>query len=277
MARLGTADLRGILSFLEEAHTVEGPAAFTRALLDRFAEVVRCEEASFWEADVPRRIVRNAVMSSNGTWMAVPNAHWTCERTVGLYRSMRVSWPEPVLLSDVFGRRLRSRPDFNPNRDWGYVDEIHLDLDPARRWKAHFAIFSSDDFGDRERLILQAVRSHLAALYRSARLRRRLAAATAAFDRAPMAELTPREREVMLCVADGLSNEKIANVLVVEQSTVGKHLEHVYEKLGVRSRTAALAKLRGDPSHHQSAHTRARGPAAPLQARRQGEASSSSR
>lgn len=48
----------------------------------------------------------------------------------------------------------------------------------------------------------------------------------------------------MRCVADGLSNEEIAKVLVVEGSTVRKHLEHVYDKLGVRSRTAALAKLR---------------------------------
>lgn len=48
----------------------------------------------------------------------------------------------------------------------------------------------------------------------------------------------------MRCVADGLSNEEIAKVLVVERSTVRKHLEHVYDKLGVRSRTAALAKLR---------------------------------
>jgi ATP/maltotriose-dependent transcriptional regulator MalT len=48
----------------------------------------------------------------------------------------------------------------------------------------------------------------------------------------------------MLRVADGLSNAEIASALVVERSTVRKHLENVYEKLGVRSRTAALAKLR---------------------------------
>ena len=48
----------------------------------------------------------------------------------------------------------------------------------------------------------------------------------------------------MLWVAGGLSNAEIASVLVVERSTVRKHLEHIYEKLGVRSRTAALAKVR---------------------------------
>ena len=63
-----------------------------------------------------------------------------------------------------------------------------------------------------------------------------------------MIELTPREQEVMCCVADGLTDAEIANVLVVERSTVRKHLEHVFEKLAVRSRTAALAKLRAESS-----------------------------
>jgi DNA-binding CsgD family transcriptional regulator len=55
--------------------------------------------------------------------------------------------------------------------------------------------------------------------------------------------LTSREREVMRCVADGLSNTEIARRLWIEPATVRKHLEHVYDKLGVRSRTAALARL----------------------------------
>jgi DNA-binding NarL/FixJ family response regulator len=124
------------------------------------------------------------------------------------------------------------------------VDDIHVDLDPARRWKAELAVYSTRDFGPRARLIMQLVRPHMAAVYRAAALRRRLAKAAEELDQEAMVELTPREREVMRCVADGLSNAEIADVLVVERSTVRKHLEHVYEKLGVRRRTAALAKLR---------------------------------
>lgn len=56
--------------------------------------------------------------------------------------------------------------------------------------------------------------------------------------------LTPREHEVMRCVADGLSNSEIARRLWIELPTVRKHLEHIYQKLGVSSRTAAVAKLR---------------------------------
>ena len=43
---------------------------------------------------------------------------------------------------------------------------------------------------------------------------------------------------------DGLSNSEIARRLWIELPTVRKHLEHIYQKLGVSSRTAAVAKLR---------------------------------
>jgi DNA-binding CsgD family transcriptional regulator len=55
--------------------------------------------------------------------------------------------------------------------------------------------------------------------------------------------LTPRENDVMRCVEDGLSNNEIARRLRIQPPTVRKHLEHVFDKLGVQSRTAALSKL----------------------------------
>ena len=60
---------------------------------------------------------------------------------------------------------------------------------------------------------------------------------------APTATLTARERDVMHCVAAGKSTAETARLLYVTPATVSKHLEHVYAKLGVRSRTAAVAKL----------------------------------
>jgi DNA-binding CsgD family transcriptional regulator len=248
MTRLCVAELRGVLSFLEEAQAVEGPAPFTPAVLRHFAELVHCGEAAFFEVDHQRRILHDRITCSKAAWRGMRDDVWSCTRTVVFQRCKIASGPGPVLLSEVFSRRLRLREDFNPNlRDAGWVDEIHVDLDPSRAWKAELAVYGSRDFGRRERAILELVRPHLAALYRSASLRRRLAAAAATFDPdAATGELTPREREVLLCVADGLSNDQIANVLVIELSTVRKHLEHVYEKLGVRSRTAALAKVRGN-------------------------------
>ena len=55
--------------------------------------------------------------------------------------------------------------------------------------------------------------------------------------------LTRRERDVMRCVEEGLSNTEIARKLWIQPTTVRKHLENIYAKLGVRSRTAALSKL----------------------------------
>jgi DNA-binding CsgD family transcriptional regulator len=57
------------------------------------------------------------------------------------------------------------------------------------------------------------------------------------------ATLTPREREVLQWIAAGKSTDEIARELCVTAATVSKHLEHIYRKLGVTSRTGALAAL----------------------------------
>ena len=56
--------------------------------------------------------------------------------------------------------------------------------------------------------------------------------------------LTTRELAVLRLLAAGASNVDIARELVVEQSTVKKHLIHIYGKLGVHSRTQAVARAR---------------------------------
>ncbi|HTX28912.1 MAG TPA: LuxR C-terminal-related transcriptional regulator [Streptosporangiaceae bacterium] len=53
--------------------------------------------------------------------------------------------------------------------------------------------------------------------------------------------LTPRERVVLARAAAGETNMVIAQALFVSPGTVRKHLEHVYDKLEVRTRTEAAA------------------------------------
>jgi DNA-binding NarL/FixJ family response regulator len=55
-------------------------------------------------------------------------------------------------------------------------------------------------------------------------------------DQAKLAELTPREREVLELVARGLANREIANELVVEESTIRTHVKRILMKLGLRDR-----------------------------------------
>jgi LuxR family maltose regulon positive regulatory protein len=57
-------------------------------------------------------------------------------------------------------------------------------------------------------------------------------------------ELTQREKEVLRLVAAGLSNRDSAELLVVTEGTIKKHLNNVFGKLGVRSRTQAVARAK---------------------------------
>jgi DNA-binding CsgD family transcriptional regulator len=56
--------------------------------------------------------------------------------------------------------------------------------------------------------------------------------------------LTAREAEVVYWLGQGKSDADIAMILVISPATVGKHLEHIYPKLGVENRTAAASFAR---------------------------------
>jgi DNA-binding NarL/FixJ family response regulator len=85
-------------------------------------------------------------------------------------------------------------------------------------------------FTERDRDLLLLVRPHLFEAYLGVQRRRR-----------GVPELTPRQWQLMRLVDSGLGNRQIARRLGVSENTVRKHLENIYGRLGVTSRTAALA------------------------------------
>jgi DNA-binding CsgD family transcriptional regulator len=89
-------------------------------------------------------------------------------------------------------------------------------------------------FGDRELQLAETVRPHLANLYRLGATAPRMAGVP----------LTAREREVLEWVAAGKTNRDIASILGASPRTIEKHLERIYEKLGVENRTAAVMRLK---------------------------------
>lgn len=61
----------------------------------------------------------------------------------------------------------------------------------------------------------------------------------------PLAALTPREREVMTLLVQGLPNKGIAHRMVISENTVKRYMKSIFEKLDVDSRAAAVAKVLG--------------------------------
>lgn len=61
-----------------------------------------------------------------------------------------------------------------------------------------------------------------------------------------LSKLTPKEQEVALCVAQGLSNKEIARELTLSPSTVKNHLYNIFKKCEISNRVALLAALRED-------------------------------
>jgi DNA-binding CsgD family transcriptional regulator len=102
------------------------------------------------------------------------------------------------------------------------------------------------DFSDRDRACLESIRPHLGDLYR---LSGELEGARAAWGvpRPPIdPRLTAREREVLDWLGAGKTDRDISDILGISPRTVNKHLQRIYEKLGVETRTAAVVRaMRG--------------------------------
>ncbi len=101
---------------------------------------------------------------------------------------------------------------------------------------------SSQDFSEVDRFLLEALAPHVLAARAEERSREATQPATddelgESWERAG---LTRRESDVTLWLTRGKSNLAIATILGISARTVQKHLEHVFAKLGVESRTAAV-------------------------------------
>jgi DNA-binding CsgD family transcriptional regulator len=87
------------------------------------------------------------------------------------------------------------------------------------------------DFSERDRALLTLLRPHLHRAYLDAERRRH-----------PVPRLTARQGELLQLVAAGHTNAQIARRLCISEGTVRAHLENIYERLQVSSRTAAVTR-----------------------------------
>lgn len=126
---------------------------------------------------------------------------------------------------------------------------IHVD----RRFLVSFVLNRSKrDFSDRDRACLEIIRPHLGNLYRLNVAANRAGDAPAPTDSSVWSAalalpLTSRERDVLYWIAAGKTDRDIGAILCISPRTVHKHLQHIYEKLGVETRTAAVMRALAVP------------------------------
>jgi DNA-binding CsgD family transcriptional regulator len=133
-----------------------------------------------------------------------------------------------VMLSSRLTRAQLHRLDFYQEamRPIGFEDELVVLLPTESPNVVGYSFLREHPFTERERTMLELLAPQLARV--------------ASRHRTP---LTEREREIVTWVGRGKTNKEIAAILGVTPNTVRTHLEHVYEKLDVHTRTAAVAKL----------------------------------
>ena len=102
---------------------------------------------------------------------------------------------------------------------------------PERHVRLYLSRGPGPDFSERDRALLTLLRPHLHQAYLDAERRRH-----------PVPRLTPRQKNLLRLVAAGHTNTQIARRHGITEGTVRTHLENIYERLGVSSRTAAVTR-----------------------------------
>ncbi len=241
MATIDARDAASLLQLVHDAALDVGHDAFPRATLLDLARLIPSDACvGYQEADFTGkfRVVELVEVigtpPSPETRRAFDSLGWQnpmhCRRHVDEDGVLR--------LSDLLTHRQRMKLEYNEVvwRPHGIDDGLRLWLPaPTGRARSIYLERSGSNYTDRERMLFALLRPQLARMRVNAESRRRMDG---------IRGLTPREAEVVGWVACGMTNVEIAAALFIAPQTVRKHLENIFEKLGVRTRTAAAAYAR---------------------------------
>lgn len=241
MADLRAVDLRGVLRFLELAAANDGPLPVNRPAVQQLAQLIPCDVAEYFEFGVADwRVLCDVTNEDVEVSPELDEAlhSWGFQNPLGASR--RTPADGALRLSQVVKRRALERLEFHD----AYLRPLHID-DVLKLWvpvgndviACVQLVREGRSFTLRDEQVLAMLPVHLAHHRRSAEARR---AATTTM--ASLAPITAREAEILSLVAIGKRNQEIADALFIAQGTVRKHLEHIYDKLEVRSRAGAVAR-----------------------------------
>jgi DNA-binding CsgD family transcriptional regulator len=258
MERLGQRDLEASLDYLRGLYAEGDPERLKLHVLRTIASLVPSELTTYSELDL---------RTSENVWKWEP----TPSNFAGLAESFARHMDENPCIA-YFRRtgdgRATKLSDFLTQRELrglGYYDEYLRRVGLEHRMSvvlpngpgsvAALALGrSSRDFSERDRLLLDLLRPHLAQAHDNALALERLREASACPDPDTPGEtlisreslrllgLTEREADILQAIARGKTNKQVAASMYVSPFTVKTHLQRVYRKLGVRRRTEAVAR-----------------------------------
>jgi DNA-binding CsgD family transcriptional regulator len=248
VANLGAGDLEGVLGVVAEAAAADGATPFERPLIDRLAQLVPADHAGYYEYGCEGRSVYfvetptmpcglNVEEHTSQVWKLLPYWPLHDERLFGIQTAVKFS-------DFVSAREKRSNPWYmEVMRCLSQEHECKLLLpNPNGNVRGFFFVRESGrkDFDERDRAVLTVLRSQLVAIRDRWERQRRPPG------------LTTREAEIAHLLREGLTNQEIADRLVISTGTVRTHLENMFAKLDVHTRTAAVARALGQtPSHER--------------------------
>lgn len=240
------ADVRALLGVFEHCEPDADDDIFYADVLTRLRALIPCVDITFQLMDVAEQRVRLLFVTDEGVQRE------DCVGVIDEFTALfwQEFWEEdgcagPLETGDYSTllhhaeltrtRAYASSPLGSAFAALGMKDEILVPMTPLGGTDRRLLLFrdeGSPDFSEREKAILALARPHLAELH----TRR---------DRELRGEphLTPRQWEVLRRVATGASNTQIARDLGLSEATVRKHLENVFLRLDVQSRTEAVSRV----------------------------------
>jgi len=234
---LGPADLRGVLRLLDDAEQATDSGDFRRIVLEGLARYLGFHHSIFFIGTA----VENAVRDQHAIGFGLPRD--STEPFAERYRSLR-ALNDPTSLRVLSERGIAcmeeiGTPDSPETtrslmrflRGHGFHSTMMILLSGPSSRAAIISLFTQQPtgFGPRDRAVGAMIGRHLGSL-----IRFYLNTSTGP---AVTAKLTPREREVVGLVAEGMTNRQVAAALSISIETVKHHLTHALVVTGCANRT----------------------------------------
>jgi DNA-binding CsgD family transcriptional regulator len=236
-------DLRVLTAVVEDGLRDDPGEAMPWVVFERLQQLIPCQAVQLVELDLEGQLTIYAQVVNDGGEhcfsadpLVLDAREWELlwEFLPCRYEFRAGGTAAAIRWSDFYTKpELKNAPFYAECIRPYFTDEYSLQVTlPTLPGKTRTVAFfrESADFTERDRLALQLLRPHLHDVYLDAERRRH-----------GVPHLSRREREVLQLAARGFSNADIARILFISPATVATHMEHIFDRTGVRTRSAAAA------------------------------------